>query len=161
MTPGVSRGEHGVTLIEMLVVVLIVSLAAGVSYPSLISGLDALRINDASAQVANFISGALNRVDRRQQVIELAIMPRENTLRLESVEPGFVRELKLEGATIRDVQPATGADPEEPRRFYLLPGALAPRITVELTNKRGSRRLVRIDPITGTPQIERPKEEAE
>jgi hypothetical protein len=145
----------------MLVVVLIVSLAAGVSYPSLMSGLDGLRINDASAKVANFISGALNRVDRRQQVLELTILPKENKLRLESAEPGYMRELNVNGATIREVLPGIPGDPQEARRFYLLPGAVAPRITVVLANKRGSQRLVRIDPVTGTPVIERPKEQAE
>jgi type II secretory pathway pseudopilin PulG len=144
----------------MLVVVMIISLAAGVSYPSLLSGLDALRINDASAQVANFIAGAINRVDRRQQVLELTIAPKENSLRLESAEPGYVREMKLNGATISEVLPGNTADPQESRRFYLLPGAVAPRITVVLANKR-SRRLIRIDPVTGVPVIERPKAEAE
>jgi hypothetical protein len=35
-----------------------------------------------------------------------------------------------------------------------MPGGVPPRIGVELRNSRGSRRIVRVDPITGVPQIE-------
>ena len=147
--------ERGVTLIEMLVVVTIVSLAAGLSYPSLVSGLEALRINDSAAQVANFLSGAMNRVERRQQVLELAILPAENTLRIESPEPGYVRELKITGAKIHDFAPKSTQNALETHVLYLIPGSVAPRLTIVLANKRGNLRTIRLDPATGVPVIER------
>ena len=44
--------------------------------------------------------------------------------------------------------------PDAPRSFLLMPGGVPPRIGVQLRNRRGARRIVRIDPITGVPQIE-------
>ena len=44
---------------------------------------------------------------------------------------------------------------DEPRRFLLFPGGACPRIVVILHNEKGSRRSVRIDPVTAVPKIER------
>ena len=55
----------------------------------------------------------------------------------------------------RIVPEAIGADPALPRTFFVYPGGTAPRIGVELRDRRGSRRFVRVDPITGVPVIEK------
>jgi hypothetical protein len=57
----------------------------------------------------------------------------------------------------------TGVLPEQleasgDRHVFLYPGGTVPRIGVELANKRGTRRIVRVDPMTGVPQIEIPEE---
>ena len=43
--------ERGVTLLEMLIVVALMGLIAGLSYPSVAAGLDTLRMRTASDQV--------------------------------------------------------------------------------------------------------------
>ena len=107
----------------------------------------------ASDNVASFINAALNRVERRQEPLELQISVKQSSLALHSIEPGFERKLTLpEGITIVD------SDPNASYQIILLPGGTAPRIGIELKNRKGSRRLIRVDPMTGIPRIEMPKE---
>jgi hypothetical protein len=55
-----------------------------------------------------------------------------------------------EGITIAD------PDPSAVHQLILMPGGTAPRIAIELKNRKGSRRVVRVDPMTGIPRIEIP-----
>jgi hypothetical protein len=137
----------------MVIVVAIVGMIAGITYPAVSSGLESVHLSSASDSVASFINAALNRVERRQEVIELQISVKDSTLVLHSIEPGFERKLQLpEGITIVD------PDPNATRQFILMPGGTAPRMGVELKNRKGARRLVRVDPMTGIPRIEIPTE---
>jgi len=45
---------------------------------------------------------------------------------------------------------------DAPRRFLFLPGGAPPRVGIEIADKRGARRTVRLDPITGIARIDRP-----
>lgn len=137
--------KRGVTLIEMLMVVAIMGLIAGLTLPSVSSGLDSIRLRTAADSVASFLSAAANRAERRQQVMEVILTPKENRIELFSTEPGYTRKLDMPvGITMAG---------DEPRRFVLMPGGTVPRVGVELSNKRGGHRLVRIDPVTGVPVI--------
>jgi prepilin-type N-terminal cleavage/methylation domain-containing protein len=148
--------QAGVTLIELLIVVALVGLIAGISFPAVSAGLESIRLTSASDSLVSFFNGALNRAERRQQVIEISIPAKENVVWLYSTEPGFVRKLELpDGITIRAVWPKLPLESDEPRRFLVMPGSTVPRFGVEIANRRGARRLVRVDPITGVPQIER------
>jgi hypothetical protein len=87
--------------------------------------------------------------------MEVNISPAENLLTLTSNEPGFARELKLpDGITLEAVLPALpeGADPV--RRIVLMPGATVPGIGIQMANRHGARRIVRLDPMTGFPRVE-------
>ena len=77
---------------------------------------------------------------------------------IHSTEAGFERRLELpDGISIEAVLPLEpGADPGAPRQLILLPGGTAPRIGIQLRNRRGSRKIVRLDPMTGIPRIEVP-----
>ena len=150
-------GQAGVTLIEMLIVVTIVGLIAGVSFPAVSSGIDSLRLASASDALVSFLNGALNRAERRQEPVEVAISMTENALFLSSTEPGFERKLAMpDGVKIVAVWPRLPVEDDAPRRFLLLPGSTVPRIGVEIVNRKGTRRIVRVNPITGVPDIERP-----
>ncbi len=157
MTRHGHHGERGVTLLEMLVVVTLLAVLVSVSYPSITAGLETIRLNSAADSVVSFLDGALTRADRRQVMTEVLLLPHESKLMARSPEPGFLRELGLpEGITmVRIVPEAIGADPSLPRTFFVYPGGTAPRIGVELRDRRGSRRFVRVDPITGVPIIEK------
>jgi type II secretory pathway pseudopilin PulG len=141
----------------MMVVVAIIALIVAVSAPSMSAGLDSVRMTSAADSVATFLNGAVNRAERRQEPMELVISLKENKLDLYSNEPGFTRELKLpEGILIHAVLPKSGDDdPEELRRLILMPGASVPGIGIELANRRGGRRIIRLDPMTGFPRVER------
>ena len=149
--------RRGVTLLELVIAVAIAAAMVSLSLPAFTTGIDNMRLSQAADQVAAFLNGALNRVERREQAVELLISPRENRLAIRSVDLSFTRNLDLpQGVRVDAVLPALPQDPGGPRRFFLLPGGTAPRIGVQLANQRGQRRIVRLDPITGVPGVERP-----
>ena len=148
--------SRGVTLIEMLLVVAIVGLLAGISFPAVASGIDSIRLASASDSVVSFLNAGLNRAERRQQLIEIAVSKTERSLTMRSSERGFLRRIELpQGITIVSILPESQDQRETGRRFVLYPGGVVPRIGLELANRKGTRRIVRVDPITGVPQVER------
>src|ERR1700728_1362832 len=70
-------GQSGVTLIEMLIVVMIIGIIAGVSFPAMTAGLASVRLSSASGSAASFLAAAMNRVDRREQAAAIVITPKE------------------------------------------------------------------------------------
>jgi prepilin-type N-terminal cleavage/methylation domain-containing protein len=152
------RRRRGITLVEMLVVIAIIGVIVSISFPAVSSGLDSIRLSSACSGTAAFLNSAVNHAERRQQLVELTVLRRENRAFLRSTDPAFVRELELgEGVEIAGVAPPLPngmLDEDVPRRFLFYPGATVPRMGIVLANRRGDRRLVRIDPITGAPMIE-------
>ena len=148
--------RRGVTLLEMLIVLALIGLLAGLTFPSVSSGVDTLRLSSAGTSLASFLNGALNRAERRQQAVEITIDLRENAVLMRSTESGFERRLEMPtGVRIVSVLPPEIVESGQPRRFVVHSGGTAPRLGVELAGNRGARRIVRIDPITGVPQVER------
>jgi prepilin-type N-terminal cleavage/methylation domain-containing protein len=139
--------QAGVTLLEMLIVVTLIALVAGISYPSVASGVESLRLRSASDAMVAFLNTALDRADRRQQAVEIRISPRENLLSARSADNGFARELRLpENVSI--------VNPAEPRRLLLYPGGAVPAIQIEVATQGGRRRRVSVDPMTGVSRSE-------
>jgi prepilin-type N-terminal cleavage/methylation domain-containing protein len=156
--PGGGASSRGVTLLEMVIVVALIGLLVGIAFPPVSAGLETLRLNSAGDSVASFLNGALNRSDRRQEAVEITIDIQNNALLARSTDPGFEKKLDMpQGVRIARVLPVPLDDggAGEPRRFFVYPGGTAPRIGVELANGKGARRLVRVNPITGVPEIER------
>lgn len=150
--------QSGVTLLEMMVVVTLISIFAAISYPSISAGIDSIRLSSASETIVSFLTGALNRAERRQEIIEVAINKKENAILLRSTQPGFAKRLDLPpGISIVGVLPAL-AEAQDVRRFVLLPGGTVPRLGVQIADSHGGRRTVRVDPFTGMAQVERPEE---
>ena len=142
--------RRGITLMEMIVVLAIIGLIAAITAPSVANGLDSIRLVTAAGDVSSFLNAAVNRTERRQQPVELVLSSRDNTVKLYSTEPGFSRELKLpEGVSIE-----LPDEPEGVRRLIIMPGDTVPGIGIQIANRRGSRRIVHLDPMTGFPRIE-------
>src|ERR1700683_2172299 len=96
--------KAGVNLLGMLIVVAIAGLLTALVFPSVSAGLQSIRLRSASDSLVSFLNGALNRAERREEVMEVVISASENTVRLYSAKPGFERTLKLpEGVTIEAV----------------------------------------------------------
>lgn len=151
------RSRAGITLIEMLLVLSIVSLLAGVGYPSMSRGIDSLRMRTATDSVAAFLNGAMARVERLQQPVEISFATGGRRLEMRGVQPRVVDTLQLpEGVSVADfVVVPPGAEPG--LRFLVLePGSPFPAAGLVLENRRGARRIVRIDPVAGVPVVEAP-----
>jgi prepilin-type N-terminal cleavage/methylation domain-containing protein len=149
----------GVTLIEMLVVVALISLMVGISYPAITSGIDSLRLNAATSGVVSFLNSGLSRAERRQQMVEVTISKADNSLEMRSSGPGFQRRMQLpDGVSIVQVLPQLPDSPDLKRTFLIYPGGTVPPLGVQLINRRNAQRVVRVDPITGVPRIEAPEQ---
>ena len=138
----------------MLVVVAIIGLITAVTVPAVSAGIDSVRMTSATGSVASFLNAAFNRAERRQTAVEVVISPKENSLTARSAEPGFRRELKLpDGITIEALLPPL-EEGSDSARLILMPGDTAPGIGIQLANRHGSHRMVRLDPMTGFPRVE-------
>lgn len=158
-TSSAGKTNSGITLVELLVVVSIISLMIGISFPAITSGVDSLRLKAATNSVVSFFNTGLSHAERRQQVVEITISKTENALSMRSTEPGFTRKLALpEGVSIVQVLPELPQNPDAPRSFLLYPGGTVPRFGVALINRRNVERIVRVDPITGVPLVELPEQ---
>ena len=141
---------------EMLIVVTLLGLLAGITFPSVTAGIESVRLASGADSFAAFLSGALNRADRLQEVVELEIAPAGGLIAMRSSTPGFERRLELpDRIRMRRVLPEIPGEPQAPRRILLYPGGAVPQVAVELVNGRGAIRTVMIDPITGVPRIQR------
>ena len=147
--------RRGVTLIEMLIVMALIALIAGIAAPSVSAGLDSLRLRSTSDAIIGFFNTALARADTRQQVVEILISPAEGTITATSGDHGFYKRLDVANPIrILSVQPelADAEDQNQTRRFLVYPGGSVPKIAIEIGNSRGRKRLVSIDPVTGVPE---------
>jgi len=149
--------ERGVTLIEALIVVALIAMIAAVSFPAVTAGLDTLRLRSASDSIVSFLNIALDHADRRQQAVEVIVSPRENILLSRTADLGFMRNLDMPAQIhIVSVLPAlpNTVDPGDPRHFLLYPGGSVPGIGIEIATPQGRKRMVSVDPVTGSPRSE-------
>ena len=153
-TPLRLPARRGITLIELLVVMAIISLIMGVSYPSVSRGLESVRLRMAGDDVASFLSLAVNRVERTESPVEVRFLRPQRTLELGGPQTPRKTLQLPDGIGIGAILPAVADDPQVERSFLLLPGAAFPRLLIELTSRGGGRRVVRIEPATGTPIVE-------
>jgi len=146
----------GVTLIEMLVVLVLIAIAAALIFPRMTGGIDSLRLDTAARSIASFINTGLSRAERRQEVVFVTIAKAERVLLMHSAEGD--RKLQLpDGVVIENVLPETlSEEPDAARSIVLYPGGAVPAFGVTIANRMHSQRIVRVDPITGAPQIENP-----
>lgn len=149
--------QRGVTLVEMIVVVALIALAAAISFPAVTSGIDSLRMRQATDTISSVLNQCLQRADRQQVPIELTISRRDNSLYVRGAGPAPERRIALpDGITIAAILPPSPFADEPYRQILLVPGASVPRIGVLLINRKGLRRIVSVNPITGIPVVETP-----
>ena len=150
-----NRSRRGITLIEMLVVMVVIALIVSITTPSVTAGIDAVRLATATSSVAAFLNSAANRADRRQQPVELIVSPKDNSLRIVSTEANSLRDLILpQGITMEPVAAQIFEDSDSVSRWLFMPGGAVPSVALQLTNKHGAKRIVKLDPMTGFPRVE-------
>lgn len=146
--------QGGVTLIELLVVMTIIALLAAITFPTASAGLDSLRLRTASERVVSILNAALDRADRVQQVVEIRISPQENAITARSSDLSLNRTLAIPApvhiSSSGPELPNAPAEPSAQRRYLLYPGGTPPHIAIELESPAGRKRLISVDPITGS-----------
>src|SRR5689334_21862186 len=75
LSAGATNRQSGVTLLELMVVVTLIAIVAGLSYPAAAAGVDSLRLRSAADRVVAFLDTSIERAERRQQVMEIRISP--------------------------------------------------------------------------------------
>jgi len=153
---GVARRDAhaGVTLIEMLIVLALIGLMTAITYPAVASGVERLRLRSAGDAVAGFFTAAMNWAERRQQAVVIVIDSAQNRLTARSESPGFEQRLDFSGGVrLAPEEPDRWAEEEAPRQILVYPGGPPPAVAVTLVNSRGASETVRIDPVTGVPEI--------
>jgi prepilin-type N-terminal cleavage/methylation domain-containing protein len=155
------RSQRGVTLIELLIVMTLIALLVGIAYPSAASGIDAIRLRSTADNVVNFLNAAIDHAERRQQLVEVWISPKDNLLIARSPDLGFARRFQLpEPFHITAIRPVAEVSPDDPRRFLMYPGGTVPRLGIEITGNDGKKREIIVDPLTGMPRSELPVSDA-
>jgi prepilin-type N-terminal cleavage/methylation domain-containing protein len=141
--------KRGITLLEMMMVVTIIAVVAGISFPALTSGLAGVRLASSAGSVASFLTATMNTVERRQEPAAVVIAPRENRIVVYTARSGEkpANELRL--------PPGVTLEGDEPKRVLLFPGGAFPQINLTLRSEKGGRRSVEIDPVTAVPKIAR------
>lgn len=162
------RARQGITLLEMLIALALIGIMSSIVWPAASSALEGIRLRSSADSVASLLAQAALRVERRQQPVEIVIDIEKSRLEVIGVSVSDRRELELDpGIRVAGVEPRLlvdeGGDEEQPaeRRFVLMPGSGWPAIRVELANQRNARRVVRLDPITGAPEVQIPRENGE
>jgi general secretion pathway protein H len=149
------ESESGVTLLEMMVVVALMALLIGLTFPSVGAGLESLRLRSASEDVVASLNSALTRANRAQDAIEVVVSPANRSIVSQAVRAGTTRTVTLpDGVRIARVLPGTGDSLDEngataDRSFFVYPDGSVPNIVIDLVNSRGFHRLVAVDPVTG------------
>jgi type II secretory pathway pseudopilin PulG len=138
----------------MMVVVMIVAVVVTIGTPSISAGIDAVRLATATSSVAAFLNSASNHAERRERPVELVIAAK--AMKFISTDPGSEHELTLpDGITMEPLSAQPSEDAEGISRWLFMPGGAVPAVAIQLSNRHGGRRIVRLDPMTGFPRTER------
>jgi len=143
-------------LLEMLVVVSLIALMVGITFPSITAGMDSLRLRSAAGEVVSMFNSALTRADRLQDAVELNVSLQRRSIASRAIRTNVTRQIDLpQGIHIAHVYPEdlrwtldeSGLPVD--RHFIVYPNGAVPRIVIDLANDRGAHRIVMLDPITG------------
>ncbi len=145
----VTSPKTGLTLLELLVAMALAGMILAISFPSLTSGLDGLRLEASGRRVAAFVNGARNRAERDQIPVEISLEAKSNRISALSAGGQWERTLELaEGVRLRN------DEQDRPRRWMVYPGVPAPRLRIELVTNGGRVGVVVLDPLSGAAQVD-------
>jgi prepilin-type N-terminal cleavage/methylation domain-containing protein len=138
-------GAAGLSLIELLIVMAIVGLMLGVTYPNVTAGLDGIRLKTCVSRAGAFWAAARQRADRFQEVVQVTVDPAAGELRALAADSTWSDSYKLD-PSIRV------AGLKEPVSYLLYPGTPSPQFELFLETESGGRSGVRVNVLTGVPE---------
>jgi general secretion pathway protein H len=148
------RGSEGFTLLELILVVLVIALAVGVSYPSFTRGTAAVQLRTSARDVMNTMRYARERAITEQQTFLVSANPETGTLVMtDEIGDGarsytLPREVRIDRLVL-DGEPLR----EGPFIVRFLPNGSAAAAEIQLRSATGSAVRIVTDPITGGARV--------
>jgi len=132
---------RGFTLIELVVTLFILSLAATVVAPSVVTGVETLRARTEAAGIATFLRGAREQAITHNRAYEVRVKSDEGIIELRAGDSVPATRRLATGVRVT-------ADPPAALSITFLPQGLSSgaRLRVEMA---GRGYLVTVDPLTG------------
>lgn len=159
------KQQHGVTLLELLVVVALASVLLAVVFPSVGAGLRTLELRSAAQRLAASARYARDQAVHRQRFYELEIDAEAGTVTVTDFSGEARRSFELPASVrVERILPEEDAFPhvqarvgrpqarQQPRRFLFSPDGNAPAFEIVLGNDR-RQAAVRSNPLTGFPKV--------
>jgi prepilin-type N-terminal cleavage/methylation domain-containing protein len=149
------RHAAGMTLLELLVVLTILSLLAGLVVPRMGPWLDNWKLRSAAERIAQTLRYTRARALFEQHYYVVEIFPQRNLVRILQADSAFVREFPLpDGIQVEtDEEQGTFRTPEVVR-FILPPSGEVEEKNLWLRNKQGRAVKIHLDFLLGGPGVE-------
>jgi len=145
--------RRGITLLELLVVMALIALLAGLTYPSVSRGMDGVRLRMSADDVAAFLAQAMGQVEKTETPVLLRFLKDQGVIEMSGPRTS-TRTLRLpEGIALSELLPVPPGEARTERDVMLMPGGVFPRLTVEIATRGGASRWIGMDPATGTPSV--------
>lgn len=133
--------RRGFTLIELVVTLFVLALAAGVVAPSVVNGVGTLRARTEAAGIATFLRTAREQAATRNRTYEVRLGAAEGVVELRTGDTVSASRRLAPGLRVT-------ADPPAARTITFQPQGLSSgtRLRVEMA---GRSYLITVDPLTG------------
>jgi len=150
------HNQQGFTLLELIVVVVIIALVMGISYPSLERGSSILNLQTASRDVLNTFRFARERAISEQATMLLIVDREERKLELANILGESMRAYTLpKGINIQSMVRAGSEVKDKVMTVRFAPNGNLDNVGIRLVSDTGSRRMQIIsDPLGGGARIE-------
>ena len=151
-----SKTENGFTLLELIVVVLIICLVMGISYPSMSRGSSMLNLQTASRDVINTFRFARQKAITEQMTMLLVVNRPERRFELANIFGEPMRAYTLpRGVYIQRMERAGGEVSDDIMTVRFVPNGNLENVGVRLASEDGGRRMQIIsDPLGGGARVE-------
>ena len=137
------RSNHGFTLLELLVVMLIMTVLILVAVPSITRGLASLRLENSSRKIAAALRVARAKAIHKQEIYFMEFDLEKVQVRLACPGNGYQKTFSLpEGisfskVTLLNEKKNMKVNSRRPVTFFFLPNGISQAFEVRLKNERG------------------------
>jgi len=147
--------DQGFTLLEIIIVVVVMSLALAVAYPSLSRGSSAIRLRSTGRDILNTFRYAREKAVTEQTGIRVAVDPEKQEVTLSNDLGDGLRTYRLpQEVRIQRLRRGGAELTEGPLLVRFLPNGSAENAEVLLVSKTGAFLRIITDPITGGARVE-------
>jgi len=137
--------QSGITLVELLIVMVLIAVLTAVAAPSVGSGVETVRLRSSAERIAATFRTAHERAIRTHHYMEVSIDPKSNDVELRDLESGTLSAWEIPNTvTVKAGQRLA---------FLLYPDGGAQAMQVTLENVRGRQTEITMDPFTLLPAV--------